>query len=85
MGKSSFARADGFAGMLAIHPGQIAVINEVFTPTPDEIARARDVVELFARAPAAGVVSFEGRMLDMPHLKQARRLLAFIEEEGEAR
>jgi citrate lyase subunit beta/citryl-CoA lyase len=67
--------ADGFAGMLAIHPSQVPVINAAFTPSEAEIAEARAIVEAFNASPGTGALSFEGRMLDQPHLEQARRLL----------
>lgn len=70
------ARAEGFAGRLAIHPGQVAAINESFTPSEEEVAFARRVVEAFAAAPGAGTVGLDGRMLDIPHLKAARKTLA---------
>lgn len=69
------ARREGFLGMLAIHPAQVPVINEVMRPSAAELAHARRVVALFEADPAAGVVSLEGRMLDLPHLKQARKIL----------
>ena len=72
------SHADGFAGMLAIHPDQVAVINAAFLPSEAEIAEARRVVAAFAAAPAAGSLQMEGRMLDQPHLEQARRLLASL-------
>jgi len=68
--------ADGFSGMLAIHPSQVAVINAAFTPGEAEIAEARAIVNAFSANPGAGALSFEGRMIDQPHLEQARRLLA---------
>jgi citrate lyase subunit beta/citryl-CoA lyase len=72
------ARRDGFGAKLAIHPAQVPVINAVFTPTPEAIARARRIVDAFAADPARGVVAVDGTMLDMPHLKQAERLLARV-------
>lgn len=70
-------RRDGFVGMMAIHPLQVPVINVAFTPTVQEIAHARSVVAAFGAAgPGAGTVALDGRMLDLPHLKQARALLA---------
>jgi citrate lyase subunit beta/citryl-CoA lyase len=69
-------RREGFTGMMAIHPAQVAVIEEVFRPTEAEIAHARAVIDLFAANPGAGVVALDGKMLDKPHLKQAERLLA---------
>ena len=70
------SRADGFAGMLAIHPAQVPVINAAFLPSEEEVAEARRIVEAFAAAPGAGALQLEGRMLDQPHLEQARKLLA---------
>jgi len=69
------ARHDGFSGMLAIHPAQVPIINEVMTPTADEIAHAERVVQIFAENPGAGVVALDGKMLDLPHLKLARKIL----------
>jgi citrate lyase subunit beta/citryl-CoA lyase len=69
-------RRDGFVGMLAIHPGQVAIINEMMTPSEAEVNFAQSVMAAFAAAPGAGVVSMGGKMLDMPHLKQAERILA---------
>ncbi|HET8612911.1 MAG TPA: CoA ester lyase, partial [Sphingomonas sp.] len=70
------ARAEGFTGRLAIHPDQVAVINEAFRPDEAEIAHARRVVEAFAASGGAGAVGLDGQMLDRPHLKQAEALLA---------
>jgi len=72
------ARRDGFAGRLAIHPAQVAVINEVFTPSPEQIAQAKTVVAAFAARPAAGAVGIDGKMYDRPHLLRAQALLARI-------
>ncbi len=73
------ARRDGFTGMLAIHPAQVATINAAFTPTPKERAHAEAVVAAFAAAPEAGALKLDGRMIDRPHLVQARRVLAAAE------
>lgn len=70
------SRRDGFTGMMAIHPGQVAIINAGFTPSEAEIAHARAVVRAFADNPGAGVLRLDGRMIDAPHLKQAQALLA---------
>ena len=70
------ARRDGFTGMMAIHPAQVPVINAAFTPSDAEIAHARAVVAAFESAPGAGAVSLHGRMIDRPHLVQARLILA---------
>jgi citrate lyase subunit beta/citryl-CoA lyase len=69
-------RRDGFTGMMAIHPAQVPVINAAFTPSDEEIAHARRVVALFAANPGAGALSLDGKMIDAPHLKAARALLA---------
>ncbi|MCB1548174.1 MAG: CoA ester lyase [Hyphomicrobiaceae bacterium] len=69
------AARDGFTAKMAIHPDQVAIINEVFTPSPAEIARAERIVGAFAAAGDAGVVSLDGIMLDRPHLTLARRTL----------
>jgi len=68
-------RREGFTGMIAIHPDQVAVINQAFTPTAEEIGHARRVVAAFDSVGGSGVVALDGQMLDMPHLKQARRVL----------
>jgi citrate lyase beta subunit len=71
------ARALGFSGKMAIHPAQVPVINEVFTPSADEIARARQVIAVFeaAAAKGEGVVRLDDRMVDRPVVESARRLL----------
>jgi citrate lyase subunit beta/citryl-CoA lyase len=69
-------KRDGFSGMLAIHPAQVAVINAAFTPSLDEIAWAQRVVAAFAQNAGAGTIELDGRMLDAPHLKLAQTLLA---------
>ena len=68
-------RRDGFSGMMAIHPAQVEVINTAFTPSDAEIAWARRIIELFDRNPGIGALSLDGKMVDAPHLKQAKRLL----------
>lgn len=76
------ARRDGFTAKMAIHPAQVAVINEVFTPSPEAVARARRIVEAFAANPGLGVVGMDGEMVDQPHLKRARRILERIRPAG---
>jgi citrate lyase subunit beta/citryl-CoA lyase len=73
------ARRDGFMGMLAIHPRQIPTINAGFTPDQDEVDAARAVVSAFDRHPGVGALALNGRMIDQPHLVQARRVLALAE------
>lgn len=72
------AARDGFSAKMAIHPDQVAVINAAFTPSAEEVAEARAVVDAFARAPGIGALSLGGRMIDRPHLVRAQRLLARV-------
>lgn len=74
--EASVAARDGFAGKLAIHPDQVPIINEAFTPPPAEVERARAIVAAFEATGGAGVVGFEGKMLDRPHLVLAKRTIA---------
>jgi len=67
--------AEGFSGMLAIHPSQVPVINDAFTPREEEISRAEAIVNAFSANPGAGALQLDGQMIDQPHLEQARRLL----------
>jgi len=69
------ARRDGFLGKMAIHPTQIPIINEAFTPSREAVAHAKAIVEAFAANPDAGVVGIGGVMADQPHLVRAKRLL----------
>ncbi|RAI45704.1 HpcH/HpaI aldolase/citrate lyase family protein [Rhodoplanes roseus] len=79
------ARRDGFTGKMAIHPGQVPVINAVFTPAPEAVAKAEAIVAAFAAQPGAGVVGLDGVMYDRPHLVRAQALLARVKElEGAA-
>jgi len=73
---------DGFVGKMAIHPAQVPIINEVFTPSADAIAHAQTVVAAFAAAPGAGVVGIGGVMYDRPHLTRAKQLLARAPSSG---
>jgi len=72
------ARRDGFSGKLAIHPAQVEAINRAFSPTQQEIERAKRIVELFNANPNAGVLEMDGQMLDRPHLLHAQRLLSSL-------
>jgi len=69
------ARRDGFEGMLAIHPEQVAIINQAFVPTSAETERAQRIVELFAANPDVGTLGMDGEMIDRPHWLQAKRIL----------
>lgn len=75
--ESQAARRAGFTGKIAIHPDQVEPINRAFTHSAEDIAYARRVVEAFSAG--VGTVALDGKMLDMPHLKQARRVLASAE------
>jgi len=67
---------DGFTAKMCIHPDQVPVINRIFTPSPEAIARAQRIEKAFAEAGNAGVIGLDGEMLDVPHLKAAKALLA---------
>src|SRR5260370_1420173 len=70
------ARRMGYGGKIAIHPDQVAIIHEVFTPSAQEVDWATRVVATFENNPASGVLTLDGKMLDRPHLVLARRLPA---------
>lgn len=70
------AASEGFTGKLAIHPAQVGPINAAFTPSEAEVEHARAIVAAFEAEPEAGVLSVGGKMVDRPHLIQARRVLA---------
>lgn len=74
------ARRDGFNGMMAIHPSQVPIINAGFLPSDAELAHARAVIAAFAAEPGAGALQIDGRMIDRPHLVQARKTLALAGE-----
>ena len=70
------ASKEGFTGRIAIHPDQVAAINAAVTPSASEIAHARRVITAFSSAGNAGVVGLDGKMLDIPHRRQAEQVLA---------
>ena len=72
------SRRDGFVGRLAIHPDQVAAINRAYAPSEAEIAQARKIVAAFEAHPDAGTLGVDGKMVDLPHLKAARKILASI-------
>jgi citrate lyase subunit beta / citryl-CoA lyase len=72
------SRRDGFVGRLAIHPDQVAAINRAYAPSEAEIAHAHKIVAAFEANPGAGALGVEGKMVDIPHLKAARKILASI-------
>ncbi|HVC55420.1 MAG TPA: CoA ester lyase [Stellaceae bacterium] len=73
--ESFAARRSGFAGKMAIHPAQLAIINEAFSVSAAERDWAERVVAAFAARPDAGTLALDGKMIDKPHLVLARRLL----------
>lgn len=75
---TELARRDGFTGRLAIHPAQVPVINEVFTPSTAQIEKAKAIVAAFEAKPGAGTVGMDGKMYDRPHLARAQALLQWV-------
>jgi citrate lyase beta subunit len=75
------ARSLGFRGKMCIHPAQVEVVNRVFSPTSDELERARRVVEAYDRglSGGTGVVGLDGEMVDLPVVERARQVLAEAE------
>lgn len=67
----------GFTGKITIHPDQVPIVNEAFTPAPDVVAEAEELLAAFAEAEAAGrmAFAFKGQMVDVPHLEQAKRIV----------
>lgn len=76
------AERDGFTAKMAIHPAQVPVINDVFTPAAEAVERSIAVVEAFRAAGNPGVVAIDGKMFDRPHLRLAERLLARARDAG---
>jgi citrate lyase subunit beta/citryl-CoA lyase len=72
------ARRFGFSGGTCVHPGLVTALNEAFTPPADEVAHARRLIQADAEAAAAGRGSFQvdGKMIDIPVIERARKLLA---------
>ncbi|WP_288902950.1 CoA ester lyase [uncultured Sneathiella sp.] len=73
-------RRSGFIGKIAIHPAQCEIINDAFTPSEEDIAYAQKVIDVFEQNPGLGTVGLDGKMLDMPHLKQARNVVTLAEQ-----
>lgn len=74
------SRRDGFSGRLAIHPDQVAHIRRAFAPSEEDLVLARAIVSAFDANPGLGTIGIDGKMYDIPHLKQARRTLASVGE-----
>jgi citrate lyase subunit beta/citryl-CoA lyase len=79
---SQASRAEGFTGRLAIHPAQVQAINESYLPSAAEIEHARRVIAAFEASPGAGAVGLDGKMVDIPHLKQAQALIEQASRSG---
>jgi citrate lyase subunit beta/citryl-CoA lyase len=73
------AAQEGFTGRIAIHPAQVPVINETFRPSEADVTHARRILAAFDAMPEAGTVGLDGKMLDIPHLKQARKIVELHE------
>jgi citrate lyase subunit beta / citryl-CoA lyase len=80
--EAAAAARDGFTAKLAIHPGQVAAINEAFTPTPEEVAYGEELVALFAANPNVGALAFKGQMVDRAHVVRAERMLQRAKSAG---
>jgi citrate lyase subunit beta / citryl-CoA lyase len=80
--ESEASRRDGFTAKMAIHPAQVPVINAVFTPTEQAVARARRIIDFFVANPGAGVTGIDGEMTDRPHIRRAERILAAAKAAG---
>jgi citrate lyase subunit beta/citryl-CoA lyase len=75
---------DGFTGKMAIHPDQVPVINAIFTPSSESVAKSQAVIDAFAAAGNPGVVGIDGKMYDRPHLRLAERIMARAKAAGVA-
>jgi len=75
------SRQMGYTGKFAIHPTQLDIINETFSPSPDEVTYARRIMEAWemAEAEGRGSLALDGRMVDVPVVKRAENLLAFAD------
>ena len=78
--RTAKVRRAGYRGMLAIHPAQVEIINEAFTPTAEEVAYAQEIVDLFAANPGAGTINYKGTMVDWPYLARAQAVLALVKK-----
>jgi citrate lyase subunit beta / citryl-CoA lyase len=72
------AKRSGFLGKMAIHPAQLAIINNVFATSDEERDWAERVIAAFAANPDAGTLALDGKMIDKPHLVLARRILGLL-------
>lgn len=74
--EASAARRDGFSGKAVIHPSHVDPVNAAFTPGAEEVAWAERILAAFAADPAAGVLNIDGKMIDKPHERAARKIVA---------
>jgi len=74
----------GFTGKITIHPSQIEIVNEIFSPSPADIAEAKELLAAFAENRKAGrmAFNFKGQMVDVPHLTRAQKILQRAELAG---
>lgn len=77
-GEAEEALRDGFAAKMAVHPAQLAPIHAAFQYPPEKLEWARRVVAAFEQEPSRSALEIDGRMVDAPHLKLARRMLATL-------
>lgn len=82
--EANAARRDGFAAKAVIHPSHVDPVNAAFTPKPDEVAWAQRVIAAFADDPQAGVVKIDGKMIDKPHERAARKIMAMADRTAAA-
>ena len=75
------ALAAGFSAKAAIHPAQVQVINEVFTPSDEAHAQATAIIDAFAQNPEKGALIVGGRMVERPHLRAAHRVIQRAQED----
>lgn len=77
--EAQLARRDGFAAKAVIHPSHIEPVNQAFRPTQQDIDWARRVVDAFEASAGLGVISLDGKMIDKPHERAARTILAALD------
>jgi citrate lyase subunit beta/citryl-CoA lyase len=78
-GSCAAAAAEGFTGRIAIHPAQVETINKAFAPSDAAVEHAQRVIAAFEAGSGTGTVALDGKMIDIPHLKQARNVIAMHE------
>ncbi|MEM7426915.1 MAG: CoA ester lyase [Pseudomonadota bacterium] len=76
------ALRDGFTSKMAIHPAQVPIINDAFTPSKSQVDKAKAIIDAFGKAGNVGVVGLDGEMFDRPHLIRSKKLVARADEYG---